>query len=95
MSLNFEKAEAVSQHSREEGLCTLFFGRDQNFRWCAFFNDMAAVHKDHAVGDLFGKAYFVRHDDHRHAGFSQPLHDGKALRPRVPGQAQRSVRQRA
>jgi hypothetical protein len=41
----------------------------------ALLHDNAAVHKDHAVGDVAGKAHLVRHDDHGHAVACQVTHD--------------------
>ena len=38
-------------------------------------HDVAALHEDHAVGDVAGEAHLVGHDDHRHALLGQLAHD--------------------
>ena len=30
-----------------------------------YFDNLAHIHKDHAISDLTGKAHFMRHDQHR------------------------------
>ena len=41
----------------------------------ALLDDVAAVHEDHAVGDLAGEGHLVGDDEHRHALAGQPAHD--------------------
>ena len=39
--------------------------RAQHLGRRALFYDQAAIHKDHAVGNVAGKSHLVRDDDHR------------------------------
>ena len=48
----------------------------------ACLDDYAMLHKDHLVGDIFGKAHFVGDHQHGHPLIRQLAHDGQHL----PGQ---------
>ena len=48
----------------EERPGSLVFGRKHFFR-SSFFHDHAVCHKDHPVGNIFGKCHLMGHDHHR------------------------------
>src|SRR5262249_53144238 len=55
------------QHLGEERLRSLLLRIGEHLARWAGFDDDAAVHEHHLVGDFAGEAHLVGHDDHRHA----------------------------
>src|SRR5215472_3224796 len=55
------------QHLGEERLRSLLLRIGEHLARWAGFDDDAAIHEHHLVGDFAGEAHLVGHDDHRHA----------------------------
>ena len=51
----------------------------ENFVRRSILEDVAAVHKDHTVGHVAGKAHLVRDYDHGQTCLRQPLHNVQHL----------------
>jgi hypothetical protein len=61
----------------EETLGSFVFGPVQHVSRGALFNDLTFVHKDHAIGDIARKSYFMGHHDHGHPRFGEAADHGK------------------
>src|SRR5450432_3019052 len=62
------------QHFTKERLHPLCLGVVKNFVGCSLLNDLACIHKDHAVSGGACKAHFMADHDHRHTLLCQIEH---------------------
>ena len=67
------------KHSLQEGARALMLRVADDLVWITLFDDVAAVHEDHAIGDISSEGHLVRDDDHRHAVRGESPHDGQDI----------------
>ena len=72
--VRFRNRESVRNDLREELLGAFARGFHKEPFLRAVFQNLPRFHEDHAVGNLAGKAHFVRDDHHRHAFFCKAHH---------------------
>jgi hypothetical protein len=66
--------ELVHQYLAEELARALGLWIFKKGYWLVGFYDYSFIHEHDPIGNLFGKAHFVRDTDHRHAAFGQVDH---------------------